>query len=30
LAQFYKIPAENILALHDEIDFVIGRVAMKK
>jgi len=30
LAQFYKIPAENILVLHDEIDFVTGRVAMKK
>ena len=30
LAQFYKIPAENILVLHDEIDFIVGRVAMKK
>ena len=30
LAQFYKIPPENILVLHDEIDFVVGRIAMKK
>ena len=30
LAQFYKISAEDILVLHDEIDFVTGRVAMKK
>ena len=30
LTQFYKIPAENILVLHDEIDFVVGRVAIKK
>ena len=26
----HKIPVENILVLHDEIDFVVGRVAMKK
>ena len=30
LAQFYEIPPENILVLHDEIDFVVGRIAMKK
>ena len=30
LAQFYKISADNILILHDEIDFVVGRIAMKK
>ncbi len=30
LAQFYKIPVENILVLHDEIDFVVWRIAMKK
>ena len=30
LAKFYKISAENILVLHDEIDFVVWRVAMKK
>ena len=29
LSKFYKIPAENILVLHDEIDFVVGRIAMK-
>ena len=30
LGQFYKISAENILVLHDEIDFVVWRIAMKK
>ncbi len=30
LAKFYKVPAENILVLHDEIDFVVWRVVMKK
>ena len=30
LAKFYKIPVESILVLHDEIDFVVWRVAMKK
>ncbi len=30
LAKFYKIAAENILVLHDEIDFMVWRVAMKK
>lgn len=30
LAQFYKISPENILVIHDEIDFVVGRIAIKK
>lgn len=30
IAQFYKIPVENILVIHDEIDFVFWRVAQKK
>ena len=30
LAKFYKIKPEDILVLHDEIDFVVGRIAMKK
>ena len=30
LVKFYKISAENILVLHDEIDFEVWRVAMKK
>jgi len=30
LAKFYKIKPEDILVLHDEIDFVVGRVAFKK
>lgn len=30
LAKFYKISAENILVLHDEIDFEVWRVAVKK
>ena len=30
LVQFYKISADNILILHDEIDFVVGRIAIKK
>ena len=29
-AKFYKIKPEDILVLHDEIDFVVGRVAFKK
>lgn len=29
LANFYKIEAKNILVLHDEIDFVTGRIAFK-
>ena len=29
LARFYQIPPENILVLHDEIDFVTGRIALK-
>ena len=29
LARFYQIPPENILVLHDEIDFVIGRIALE-
>jgi aminoacyl-tRNA hydrolase len=29
LARFYQISPENILALHDEIDFVTGRIALK-
>lgn len=30
LVQFYKIPIDNILVLHDEIDFEVWRVVMKK
>ena len=30
LAKFYKIKPEDILVLHDEIDFVVWRVAFKK
>jgi len=30
LVKFYKIKPENILVLHDEIDFVVWRVALKK
>ena len=30
LAKFYKIKPEDILVLHDELDFVVGRIAMKK
>ena len=29
LARFYQISPENILVLHDEIDFVTGRIALK-
>ena len=29
LANFYKIEAKNILILHDEIDFITGRIALK-
>ncbi len=29
LAKFFKIPAENILILHDEIDFPTARIALK-
>jgi aminoacyl-tRNA hydrolase len=29
LARFYQIPSENILVLHDEIDFITGRIALK-
>jgi len=29
LANFYKIEAKNILVLHDEIDFITGRIAYK-
>lgn len=29
LANFYKIPAKDILVVHDEIDFVTGRIALK-
>lgn len=29
LANFYKIEANNILVLHDEIDFITGRIALK-
>lgn len=30
LAKFYKIKPEDILVLHDEIDFVVWRIAFKK
>ena len=30
LAKFYKIKPEDILVLHDEIDFIVGRIAFKK
>lgn len=29
LARFYKIEAKDILVVHDEIDFVMGRLALK-
>lgn len=29
LANFYKIESKNILILHDEIDFITGRIAFK-
>ena len=29
LARFYKIEANDILIVHDEIDFVVGRIALK-
>lgn len=29
LANFYKIPAENILVAHDELDFPVGKVRLK-
>ena len=29
LARFYKIEAKDILVVHDEIDFVTGRLALK-
>ncbi len=29
LANFYKIDIKNILILHDEIDFITGRIALK-
>lgn len=29
-AQFHRVPAGQILVLHDEIDFNLGRVAVKK
>lgn len=30
LVQFYKIVPEDILVLHDEIDFIPGRVEVKQ
>lgn len=30
IAQFYKIVPEDILVLHDEIDFIPGRVEIKQ
>lgn len=30
LAHFYKISPDNILVIHDEIDFVTARLALKK
>ena len=30
IAQFYKIPVEDILIIHDEIDFEPARIAFKK
>jgi peptidyl-tRNA hydrolase len=29
IARFYKIPAKDILVLHDEIDFITGKIALK-
>lgn len=29
LANFFKIPAENILVAHDELDFPVGKVRLK-
>ncbi|HCB51906.1 TPA: hypothetical protein DEP21_05080 [Patescibacteria group bacterium] len=29
LAQFYKITPKDIIVIHDEIDFVTGRIALK-
>ncbi|MDR2540839.1 MAG: hypothetical protein LBD11_03500 [Candidatus Peribacteria bacterium] len=29
LARFYKIAPEDILVLHDEIDFLTGKIALK-
>lgn len=29
IARFYKIPAQEILVLHDEIDFSVARLALK-
>jgi len=30
LARFYKIPVENILVIHDELDLPFGRLQLKK
>lgn len=30
LVQFYRIPIENILIIHDELDFPVGQVRLKK
>jgi len=30
LANFFKIPAENILVAHDELDFPVGKIRLKK
>ncbi len=30
IAKFYRVPVENILVLHDELGFEIGRVALIK
>ncbi|MBQ7616968.1 hypothetical protein IJS64_03115 [bacterium] len=29
MARFYKIEPSNILIIHDEIDFVTARIALK-
>ena len=29
IARFYKIESNDILIIHDEIDFVVGRIALK-
>lgn len=30
LANFFKIPAKNILVAHDELDFPVGKIRLKK
>jgi len=30
LANFFKIPVENILVAHDELDFPVGKIRLKK